>query len=149
MGSILDSPSLSVERGFLHNNSISFWPTMTILHKCIAYDRRKAPIDFGVKRSKVKFVRWSLHPFRMITPLPFDIQWWCFTHELIMTQGEPLLILGSIGQIRTLLSFDLQWWYLTHVLPVIWGATLLIFGSKVKVKLGKFEFVAAGVICPF
>ena len=49
----------------------------------------------------------------------------------------------------TLLSFDLQWWFLMHVLPVIWGATLLILGSKVKVKLWKFEFVAAGVFVPF
>ena len=30
------------------------------------------------------------------------------------------------------------------MLPVIQGATLLILGSKVKVKLAKFEFVAAG-----
>ena len=35
------------------------------------------------------------------------------------------------------------------MLPVILGATLLILGSKVKVELGKFEFVAAGGICPF
>ena len=32
------------------------------------------------------------------------------------------------------------------MLPVIQGATLLILGSKVKVKLAKFEFVAADVI---
>ena len=36
-----------------------------------------------------------------------------------------------------------------HVLSVIRGATLLILGSKVKVKLEKFEFVVAGVFCPF
>ena len=55
-----------------------------------------------------------------------------------MTQGEPLLILGSIGQRSNS--------YFTHVLPLIRGATLLISGSKVKVKLGKFDFLPLGYL---
>ena len=34
--------------------------------------------DFRIYRSKVKFVLWSLHDFRMIPPSPFDIKWWYF-----------------------------------------------------------------------
>ena len=85
---------------FLHNNSITFWHTMMILHTCVDHGIKRTSIDFGLNRSKlkVKFGLETLYRFNTITPLPFDIQWWYFTHALIMTQRGPLLILGSIGQ---------------------------------------------------
>ena len=43
---------LSVEEWFPQDNFIAFWPTMMILHICIAHDRRKTHIDFGVKKSR-------------------------------------------------------------------------------------------------
>ena len=87
---------------FPRDNSISFWHTMMILQTCIDHDPRRTSIDFGVKRSKVKvvFVLCTFYHFRMITPSPFAIQRLYFTHVLTMTQGGPLLILGSKGQGR-------------------------------------------------
>ena len=36
--------------------------------------------------------------FRTITPLPFDQEWWYFTHVLQMTGGRLILILGWKGR---------------------------------------------------
>ena len=43
---------LSVEKGFLHDNTFSFWPTMMILHTCVDHDPRRTSLDFEVKRSR-------------------------------------------------------------------------------------------------
>ena len=92
---------------FLHNNSISFWHTMTILHTCIDHDPRRTSINFGVKRLKIKVISglWTFYHFR-ITSFPFGIQWWYFTHVLTMTWEGPLLILGSKGQKRLRLNLE-------------------------------------------
>ena len=81
---------LSVEKLFLHNNFFPFWHTMMKLHTCIGHHPKRTSIDFKVKRSKVKVI----FP-RTITPFPFGIQWWYFTHVLTMTREGPLLIWGS------------------------------------------------------
>ena len=85
---------------FPHDNSITFWHTIMILHTWVDHDPRSTSIDFGINRSKVKVKSRTLNfvPFHMVTPLPFDIQWQYFTHELIMTKGGHLFILGSIDE---------------------------------------------------
>ena len=55
------------------------------------------PYWFLGQQVKVKFVLRILHWFRTITPLPFDLQWWYFTHDWSWPK-EDLLIFGSIGQ---------------------------------------------------
>ena len=76
---------------FPHDNSISFWHTIMILHKYIDYDLRRTSNDFGDNRSKVKvmFGLWTFYRFCSITPFPFGIQWWYFRHVLIMTREGP------------------------------------------------------------
>ena len=85
---------------FLQDNSFPYWLTMMILHTCADHDPGRTSIDFGVKRPKVKVkcLLQTFNSFRRITPFHFDLQWWYFTHVLTMTNGGPLLILGSKGQ---------------------------------------------------
>ena len=53
---------------------------------------------FGSKgQGQICTLKFTSFPHDTITLLPFDLQWWYFRHELIMTRG-PLLILGPKGQ---------------------------------------------------
>ena len=60
---------------FPHGNWFSIWHTMMILHTCIPLTGTRPLIMLGWK-SQGQILLWILHRFRMITPLPFDIQWW-------------------------------------------------------------------------
>ena len=81
--------------------------------------------------------------FCMITPLPFDIQWWYFTQVLPMTGGRPPIDfwvkrskvmvkfkLSSLHRFHTItpLPFGIHWWYFTRELIMTQGEPLLILG---------------------
>ena len=97
--SVCPSVCLFVEKLFPHTNYISFWPTMMLLHTCIAHNWRKTPIDFGVNRSKVK-VKLGLKTF-VPFPLHNSITFW---HTMILhtwVNHDPKrtsIDFGSIGQ---------------------------------------------------
>ena len=104
---------------FPHDNSFAICHRMMILHTCVDHDpeRTSTGINFGFKKSrsntcrskvKVKIGISTSHRFCTISPLPFAIQWWYFTHVLTMTQRGSLLILESKGQrARSYLDFEL------------------------------------------
>ena len=121
---------------------------MMILHICVDHDPERISIDFGVKRSKGKviFGLWTFYHFHTITPFPFGIHWWYFTHVLAMIRGRPLLILGSKGKrsrsywtLSSLLFLhdnSISFWHtmmILHaciILTMIWEGPLLILGTK-------------------
>ena len=112
---------------FLHDNSIIFWPTVMILHTYVVHDLRRTPIDFGIKRPKVKVKLglWIFCHFRMITPLSFGLQSWYFIRMLPMTWGGPLLILGSKGQ-RSRSNLDFELFYIPHDNFIVFWPTVMI-----------------------
>ena len=70
------------------------------LHTLAPHESRMCPIDFGVKRSKVKVMAHGYfeNGFRTITDSVIN-QWsWNFIHLLTMSQGCALYILRSKGQ---------------------------------------------------
>ena len=81
--------------------------------------------------------------FRTVAAFPFHLSSWNLVHKLSMSQGWPLLILGSEGRrtwitendFRTTsaLPFHLSSWDLVHKLPISQQWPLLGLWSKVKV----------------
>ena len=64
---------------FPHENSISFWYTMMVLHTCIDHEPRRTSIDFGVKMSRYYLdfelftvSAWKLHFFLVYTYIDHD-----------------------------------------------------------------------------
>ena len=82
--SVCPSESLTVEEWFLHNNFISFWPKMMILHTSwhVLPMTGGRPLWFWDEKvkSQGQICTLKLHQFRIIIPLLFDILWWYFTH---------------------------------------------------------------------
>ena len=67
---------------FPHDNFISLWHTMRILHICVANDLTRTSIDFGVKRSKVNFVLQTLHRIpTIISPTIMILHTCCLSPE--------------------------------------------------------------------
>ena len=75
-------------------------PMIMKLHTLAPHESRMCPIDFGVKRSKVKVMAHGY--LKMVSGTITDSvinQWsWNFIHLLTMSQGCALLILRSKGQ---------------------------------------------------
>ena len=70
------------------------------LHTLTHHESRMRPIDFEVKRSKVKVMAHGYfeNGFRTITDSVINLWSWNFIHLLTMSQGCALLILRSKGQ---------------------------------------------------
>ena len=71
---------------FPNGGPISFWHTMMIWW---GQDVKCKGIVMCI------FHVWTIDCFRIVTPLPFDIQLWCFTHVYPLSQGGSLYILGQ------------------------------------------------------
>ena len=116
------------------------------LHTLAPHESRMCPIDFGVKRSKVKVMAHGYfeNGFRTITDSVIN-QWsWNFIHLLTMSQGCALLILRSKGQrsrswrmviengFRKITDsiINLWSWNFIHLLTMSQGCALLILRSK-------------------
>ena len=56
---------------WFHHCCLSVRPSV-----CLLKSGFRTITPFPSHKFKVKFVLWSLHHFRMITSLPFDLQWW-------------------------------------------------------------------------
>ena len=86
---------------FPDDNWLCNQPMIMKLHTLTHHESRMCPIDFEVKRSKVKVMAHGYlfeNGFRTITDSVIN-QWsWNFIHLLTMSQGCALLILRSKGQ---------------------------------------------------
>ena len=109
---------LSVEKWCLRDKFISLWHTIMILHKCVE------PLLI------LKLKGRTLHLFRTITLVSFDIQW-CYFILANYWRRTPIDFWVKMLKVKvkfcactlhhfctwcmiTLLYFDPQWWYITY-----------------------------------
>ena len=86
---------------FLAHNCFPFTPIFMKLQMQSPHESSMDPMDFGVKRSKVKVTmqaRITENGFLRITASPLHLSWWNFTCSLPMSQVWTLWTLGSKGQ---------------------------------------------------
>ena len=85
---------------FPDDNWLCNQPMIMKLHTLTHHESRMRPIDFEVKRSKVKVMAhgYLKNGFRTITDSVINLWSWNFIHLLPMSQGCALLILRSKGQ---------------------------------------------------
>ena len=83
------SQCINYWKWFPAHNCFPFTPIIMKLHMQTPYEARMCPIDFEVKRSKVKVTMHKLlkNGFRRITSFPLHLSSWNFTCRLPMSQG--------------------------------------------------------------
>ena len=130
----------------LVHNWFPFTPIIMKLRTQTPHEVKMYPIDFGVKRLKVKVTMLgllkmeigayllSLYAYHHETwyadsPLGEDVAYW-FWSQKVKGQGHNALITEN-GNLRIIaFPLHLSSWNFLHRLPMRWRCTLLILGSK-------------------
>ena len=101
---------------FLAHNCFPLTPIFMKLHMQSPHESSMDPMDFGVKRSKVKVTMQGLlkKGFWRITASPLHLSWWNFTCSLPMSWVWTLWTLGSKGQRSRSQCKDYWKWFLAH-----------------------------------
>ena len=104
------------QKRILTHNCFPFIPISMKLHMQSPHELSMDPMDFGVKKSKVKVTMQGLlnMVFLRITASPLHLSLWNFTCSLPMSQVCALWNLGSKGQRSRSQCKDYWKWFLAH-----------------------------------
>ena len=74
---------------FLHDNSITFWYTIMVLHTRVDHDPKRTSIDWGVNRSKSKNRTLNFAKFWLNNSIFWPTMRWYFTTVCMWSEEQP------------------------------------------------------------